>query len=555
MSPSGDGADTSWMPRESELEDPPSCGFDGGCEAGAAVDGLCLRHLGPELRGAAIEQLLSGDDVDLRNLHIDGELWAGLADDLERVAFDEERRATLWLSGTTFEVPAFFCGWQFCGSVNFDGARFEQGANFYGAIFERDASFSTARFTASGDEADEFGDIGAEFQDAIFKGSLDLNGAEFEDEARFYRARFADTLDLQQTSFEDQASFQEAEWQGPQRLFGPILLNGELNLRRAAFNGDLLLEVQGGSVNFEDTRFGDALTIRARRTALTLEHLDLTRPALVALAPDFELGGASPESAVDFGNDPDTDDLPKILSLRDSNVLGLTIASADMRGCLFQGVRNVDRLSIEGYVPFAAAPRGRSRRRIVCEESAWRQARVGTARTAPGRRLAAWARPSWESARAVEPGVEVDVRPDRLARIYRGLRKSLEESKDYAGASDFYYGEMEMRLRTDSTPIADRTILAVYWLLSGYGLRASRSLLALAVTLAVFSVLFKTIGFVDEASLLNGLLHSARSVALLPQGDEIDLTEAGQAFQIALRVIGPVLIGLTALALRSRIKR
>jgi Pentapeptide repeats (9 copies) len=441
--------------------------------------------------------------------------------------------------------------------VHSDSARFEQEANFYVAVFEKDASFSGARFIASGDASDEFGDIGAQFQDAIFKGSLDLNSAEFEAEARFYRARFGDTLDLQQTSFEDQASFQEAEWQTPQRLFGPIRLDGELNLRRAAFNGDLLLEVEGGRVNFEDTRFGEALTIRARRTALTLEHLDLTRPALVALAPNFELGrdGDSPESAIDFRSDPDTDELPKILSLRDSNVLGLTIASADMRGCLFQGVRNVDRLSIEGYVPFSGAPRGRSRRRIVYEESAWRQARTRTARTALGRRLTARMRPSWRLARPVESGTEVDVRPDRLARIYRGLRKSLEESKDYAGASDFYYGEMEMRLRTDSTPIADRTILAVYWLLSGYGLRASRSLLALAVTLAVFSVLFKTVGFVDEASLLNGLLHSARSVALLPQGDEIDLTEAGQAFQIALRVIGPVLIGLTALALRSRIKR
>jgi hypothetical protein len=538
------------------LKPSSACEFEGGgCAAAAAAAGLCLRHLEPKLRGAAIERVLTGDSVDLRNLQIDAELWDGLADGLEGVAFDEERRATIWLSGAVFEVPAFFYGWKFCGSVNFDGARFEQGANFYGAVFERDASFSAARFVASGDQADEFGDTASQFQDAIFKGSLDLNSAEFENEARFYRARFADTLDLQQTSFEDQASFQEAEWQGPQRLFGPILLDGELNLRRAAFNGDLLLEVQGGSVNFEDTRFGEALTIRARRTALTLEHLDLTRPALVALAPDFRLAGDSPEPAIDFRNDLDTDDLPKILSLRDSNVLGLTIASVDMRGCLFQGVRNVDRLSIEGYVPFPAAPRGRSRRRIVCEESAWRQARVNTARTALGRRLAARMRPSWESVRPVESGVEADIRPDRLARIYRGLRKSLEESRDYAGASDFYYGEMEMRLRTDLTPIADRTILAVYWLLSGYGLRASRSLLALVVTLAVFSVLFQAVGFVDEMSLSSGLLHSARSVALLPQGDEIDLTEAGQAFQIVLRVIGPVLIGLTALALRSRIKR
>lgn len=546
------------MPRESEWVEASPCRFDSAdCGASAVTHGLCLRHLPHENRAAAIEQVLAEDVVDLQNLRIDEELWADLADALEQVALGDERRAPIWFGGAVFEVPAFFYGWRFCGSVNFDGARFERGANFYGAVFERDASFSTARFIASGDPGDEFGDMGAMFQDAIFNGSLDLNSAEFENEARFYRARFDDTLDLQRTSFKDQASFQEAEWQTPQRLFGPVLLDGELNLRRAVFEGDLLLEVEGGRVNMEDTRFGDALTIRARDTALTLEHLDLTRPALVALAPNFGIGSEddSPETAIDFRSDPDDDELPRILSLRDSNVLGLTIASADMRACLFQGARNVDRLSIEGYVPFSEAPRGRSRRRIVWEESAWRQARAKTTRTALVHRLGARAAPSWQSVQPVGPRQEVDVQPDRLARIYRGLRKSLEESKDYAGASDFYYGEMEMRLRTRETPIADRAILALYWLLSGYGLRASRSALALAVTLAVFSVLFASFGFVDETSLSSGLLHSARSVALLPQGDEIELTELGQILQIVLRVIGPVLIGLTALALRSRIKR
>jgi hypothetical protein len=332
-----------------------------------------------------------------------------------------------------------------------------------------------------------------------------------------------------------------------------------LNLRRASFDGDLLLEVEGGSVNFEDTRFGDAVTIRARRTALTLEHLDLTRPSLVALAPGPEHeshNAAAASTAIDFGADPDESVLPKVVSLRDSNVLGLTIASASLRGCLFQGVRNIDRLGIEGHVPFAEAPRRRSRRRIVYEESAWRLARTTQARTALGRKIATLVAPPWRATLAPggSPG-EVDVQPDQLARIYRGLRKSLEESKDYAGASDLYYGEMEMRLRTRSTPMADRFIIAAYWVLSGYGLRASRSLFVLALVLASFAVLFASVGFVNDESLLDGLLHGARTAALFPQGDKIELTQAGQALQIVLRVLGPLLIGLSALALRSRIKR
>ncbi len=507
--------------------------------------------------------LLAADVVDLRGLSIDAQVWSELVKGLEQVAFDDQKRQQIWLTGATFEVPAYFYGWRFCGGVKFDGACFGQGANFLAVVFENDADFTNARFISSteetGDPRDNFSDLSAEFETAIFKSSVSFNNAEFDDEARFYEVEFQAQVDFRETRFKGQVSLQETQWREPQRRFGPFRLDGELNLRLASFEGDLLLEVEGGSVILDDTRFGDSLTIRARRTTLTLEHLDLTRPALVALAPDSRAdshGVPDIATVVDFSADLDESVLPKILSLRDSNVLGLTIANADLRGCLFQGVRNIDRLSIEGYAPFASAPKHRSSRRIVFEEIEWRVAHAGRARSGPTRWLGARAAPAWRAARpAQRAGAEVEVQPDQLARIYRGLRKSLEESKDYAGASDLYYGEMEMKLRTDSTPPADRAIIAVYWALSGYGLRASRSLLALALVLAVFSALFATVGFASNESLLDGLLHSTRTAALFPLGDDIELTQAGQAFQIILRVAGPVLIGLSALALRTRIKR
>lgn len=538
------------------------CRHPSGCKASAALDGRCLRHLTGEQRRAGVDEVLSGRVVDLRGLSIDEQLWEELAEGLAEVISDRERRAPLWCAGAVFEAPAFFHGWRFAGHVNFDGAAFEREVTFCGCIFEQDASFSTTRFLLEGADdlsPEGFGDCSADFQDARFEGSLDLNGAMFADEARFYRACFQNRVDLQGVRFKQLASFQETEWVQSQRLLGPIRLEGELNLRRAAFEGDVLLEVEGGRVNFEDTRFAESLTIRARKTALVLEHLDLTRPALVSLAPDStvnESGSPLVATAIDFSSEPEVDVLPKILSLRDSNVLGLTIAGADLRGCLFQGVRNVDRLSIEGYVPFAVVPRGRSRRRIIYEESRWRIARAEQARTPVGRMVGRRIAAAWRRCQPSEHGAtDADVQPDQLARIYRGLRKSLEESKDFAGASDLYYGEMEMRLRARSTPLADRVVIALYWALSGYGLRASRSLFALAATLVLFSVLFCLFGFVEDESFLDGLLHSARTAALFPQNDGIERTQAGEAFQILLRIIGPVLVGLSALALRSRIKR
>jgi hypothetical protein len=42
--------------------------------------------------------------------------------------------------------------------------------------------------------------------------------------------------------------------------------------------------------------------------------------------------------------------------------------------------------------------------------------------------------------------------PDRLAMLYRVLRKAQEDSKNEPGAADFYFGEMEMRRQDRHTP-------------------------------------------------------------------------------------------------------
>ncbi|MFC9636628.1 hypothetical protein ACFTY8_47535 [Streptomyces mirabilis] len=100
----------------------------------------------------------------------------------------------------------------------------------------------------------------------------------------------------------------------------------------------------------------------------------------------------------------------------------------------------------------------------------------GSARTALGA-VAGW--------NAVGPGVG-PVGPAQLAPVYRALRKAFEDSKNEPGATDFYYGEMEMRRhdRTGTTP-AEGGLLHGYWMLSGYGLRASRALGWLAATMLV----------------------------------------------------------------------
>jgi hypothetical protein len=152
--------------------------------------------------------------------------------------------------------------------------------------------------------------------------------------------------------------------------------------------------------------------------------------------------------------------------------------------------------------------------------------------------------------------------------LYRELRKGLEDKKDEPGAADFYYGEMEMRRqgkrqefhRTRGLSAAtEYAILTVYWLVSGYGLRACRALASLAAVVLASSAMFALWGF-DGTSGLNelptALLFSTQvATALLRNPDPRALTTFGEWIQIMLRLTGPVLLGLALLSVRSRVKR
>ena len=153
--------------------------------------------------------------------------------------------------------------------------------------------------------------------------------------------------------------------------------------------------------------------------------------------------------------------------------------------------------------------------------------------------------------------------PGAVAVLYRALRKSREDAKDEPDAADFYFGEMEMR-RHDrgkghanggwSRGLITRGVLTAYWLVSGYGLRAWRSLAALATVMAVSAAVFRLWGFTPSTSYWKSLLFAFRSTVSLTDA-QVHLTAWGGLFQAILRLTGPVLLALTLLALRGRVKR
>jgi hypothetical protein len=209
---------------------------------------------------------------------------------------------------------------------------------------------------------------------------------------------------------------------------------------------------------------------------------------------------------------PSTIAMAEVMSLAGSDVSNLVLDGTNLRRCSFSGAHRLEQLRIDGHTEFAE-PSGwwRARRRMLNEE---------------GLRSPAW-----------------------MATVYRALRKSFEDSKNEAGAGDFYYGEMECRRHSEDSSRAERVILWFYWLLSGYGQRASRALIALVLVVVVATGLLTVWGqdFGMAARIAVG--------AVVFRDDQTELTSAGEWTVLVARFLGPVLLALAVLAVRARVKR
>ncbi|MCX5215374.1 hypothetical protein OG689_40055, partial [Kitasatospora sp. NBC_00240] len=179
--------------------------------------------------------------------------------------------------------------------------------------------------------------------------------------------------------------------------------------------------------------------------------------------------------------------------------------------------------------------------------------------------------------------------PEDLAGVYQQVRRAFEEAGNEPDAADFYYGEMEMRRLDRRRPRAERRLLGAYWLVSGYGLRASRALAWLLAAMAASLLLLVLFGLPDDtpdprstgtyaAGSVRLTTRTPEPVLTLPWERRVtgarvgraalvvvnsvvfrsggqNLTLPGAVVEMASRIGEPVLLGLAALAVRSRVKR
>lgn len=538
----------------------------------------------------------------------------------EKASFD---RATFTnaasFTGVVFARAASFDGATFTEDAAFRRARFSESATLGGVVFSEHASFSKAKFH----ETAWFGGVtftktasfsraifasNAWFGDVTFTKTASFDGATFTENAWFSGATFTDTIGFGDVWVRG-LDFTQARITGETRVMDTLGLRAEtLTLSGAIIEAAVHLDLSAKTIVARRTRIARYSQLRMRCESADFADADLGEHCLLAtLRAEPNSGTLTPLSNRRYGDQilrAKLDELmarlgdaipvdAALVSLERAVVGGVTVSGLDLTQCRFHGAHGLDKLSIDPGCTFASSrdelvtpapwlrPRLHTRRRIIADET-----------LVPG--LAKRRPPEHDSEGAPEEART----PGEVAETYRALRKSLEDAKNEPGAADFYYGEMQMRRRANDRGLTEHALVTLYWLVSGYGLRAGRALAALVFLMAIATGVFmhepwatvtdshypadqptsvelrpvltpgrdlaiagkvkvekpstRSLAF-TEASLFS----LRESVALIrPASDgRFRTTALGTFVDVVLRILGPVLIALAVLAIRARTKR
>jgi uncharacterized protein YjbI with pentapeptide repeats len=567
------------------------CGHDGCIGVPLVTAVWCFRHAAtrdPPAFEAELKRISEDGNVDARGVHLSTELLQRILEAaphegnrpiLKTALFDKATfQGGMGFDRAIFQGEATFDNATFQGEVRFSKATFQSKARFYRAVFRREAAFGGVTFEGEAwfgatifqgiawfngacfQDVAGFNEVAfqdeARFSEVIFQSVADFDLATFQSEARFGGTNFQDETWFNGTAFQGEAFLAGARFERARQI-GPLLAR-QLVLDGAVFSARVQLEVAAAAVCARRTQFPAGVRFRLRWASVILDDADLAAPASLAGVPPFP-NLREQEAARRWQRLPPGPRAqrwrPRLLSLCRADVAGLRLNNVDLQACRFNGAHNLDKLRIEGE-PLLARTRGwwRARRKTLAEEQQWRASR-------PGR----W-RPGGWYPRACQPPASIKVldphaslAPVHLAALYRELRKAREDAKDEPGAADFYYGEMELRRHNRGAPLAERLVLWLYWLVSGYGLRGLRALAWLAVAVIALAALLQSVGFNGgDPPFRDVLIYAAQSTVSVVSGNKAltdHMSWAGEVLRIILRLVGPLLLGLALLAVRNRVKR
>lgn len=537
---------------DADAENPVGC-------RGCKVDPheRCLAHISETDLAAYLGSLSPGSNLDHRGTTLTPALLQRVLAALRDPSSERPRLGKAEFVEATFAVTADFRGVDFTDEAWFTHAKFTGTSEFTESVFTGDAWFGSATFT----------------------GTSWFTNARFNRIARFGGATFSSVVFGGMTFCSD-ARFIGTTFEVASRI-GPLVCRGNLNLTGAVFGAPVTIEAAAANLTCQRARWASTGSMHVRYAAVDFSDAVVEYPLRVTSRQSpFTIFNSY--AAVDESELEGRDTGVQITSLRGMDTAHLTLSNVDLSKCQLTGTIHLDQLRLEGRCGFADTPRGLHRqawrlvrwtpRRSIAEEQHWRHFHGAAGGWAPIRGLG-------------EP-----IGPESLAPTYRQLRKSLEDSKNEPDAADFYYGEMEMRRHDHERPRAERVLLALYWALSGYGLRASRAIawLLVSMTVTVLALMLwglptalpepKSTGELTGQHIAlithtpepvnpdgpvpkrlttdrfeRALRVGINSVVFRTSGQQ--LTTVSSYTEMCSRLAEPVLLGLAALAIRGRVKR
>ncbi len=373
-------------------------------------------------------------------------------------------------------------------------------ADFSKVTFTKDADFSKVTFTKDADFTGVTFTKDADFFEVTFTENTYFSEATFTEGSYFSGAAFIKDADFLKATFTKSASFSKATFTKDAHFSGATFtegadFSGVIFSNKAYFDGAIFK----GKVNFIYSSFRE-------RTLFTPR---LEKDQIISVFKDVE---------VDFRR--------VIIEKPDA----FTFVEADFSECLFQGT-NLQKVCFIG-----GTWRKTGYREGIYDETFLERVKVG----------------SW----------------NQIERLYRDLKKNYEDSRDFERAGHFHYGEKEMRRRNPQTPVSIKFLLTLYWIVSGYSERCVRPLIWLGALLAISTFGYLKLGlwysytYLEEWRLtltnpwdwLQATHYSLQVMALLKPSDLVPMGYAKFIHTIQ-SILGPILIGLFALAVRQKLKR
>ncbi|MGW3747250.1 pentapeptide repeat-containing protein [Streptomyces sp. NPDC005146] len=550
----------------------------------------CLEHADDTSFDKFIDSIRPGDSIAFRKTQIHAHRFHRILGALR----DEE--GAIKLGDASFQKSVFL------GHISFDTAIFQGNCTFSGAMFTKTVSFNRIRFSESAmflgvefNAPAKFAKITfkklAFFRSAVFHDSVTFTELDMQEGVKFAGARFVKAARFTNSTFQGRASFKqcrfenatfescrfsaglslrESEATGSFKMsaayitgtlnasetkfradcqFGPVLSTHDIIATDSLWEGRSTLSIAAPRMDISWSRFNDSLRVNARHATLACEGVRFGTASIIAGAFKLRFANSAGSGVLDEQQIPADSicDLPSISTFRGADLSNVTLVDIDLSKCHFFESHNLDKVIMDGDVRFASTPAKRitwknplrsrfwATRKVVVEEQRWRAGINGSR--------------DWPMPRR-DPSMRKPMGAESVANVYRSLRRAQEESKNQPGAADFYYGEMEMRRHAKTLPVSERFIISLYWVFSGYGLRASRSIFSLVLLIIATSWLAYTFGFSGQSptypqTVIQCLenLVSLRSATL--QGARVNTF--GASLNIFLKVAGPVFLGLSVL--------